>query len=448
MIRSTEQTLYRLDNLNAEQQRISYQMSTGKKLQQGSDDANLYTREIYVDDKIRVYEGLKVQINKTNAQNNVADSTLSEVKNLLTYVKAEAIKALNDTTDDEAKAAIAVNLAGIRENLYDFANESVEGEYLYAGSDTQIKPFSKDADGKVVYNGDAFLRKVAVEDGSYRERGITGFETFMYTANSALKNSTLEFEASERIVDQDGYEWKIEASSSSTAGATIGLSGTESLIDQNGKVWSFNDTNTALEDGRGNSIALTIPGASDPYDVVVPADNPPPAAPSTLGVVNQLVKYDEDGNATSEVLPISIGVDKTFQITTPNVDGTKFEAKVNTFDVMDKIINALNGVDSLGNVVSDDVAKDSLREGLGEITQSFEAANVGHSKLGGRNRVFEVSLDRVTTKLTQFNILSQELGAADLSKVAVEAKALELTYTALYSTINKMNELSLVNFIR
>ncbi|WP_072682212.1 flagellar hook-associated protein FlgL [Arcobacter sp. LA11] len=448
MIRSTEQTLYRLDNLNAEQQRISYQMSTGKKLEQGSDDSNLYTREIYIDDKIRVYEGLKTQIEKTTAQNNVADSTLGEVKNLLTYVKAEVIKALNDTTDPEARAAIAINLAGIKENLYDFANEQVEGEYLYAGSDTQVRPFSKDADGRVIYNGDAFLRKVAVEDGSYRERGITGFETFMYTSSSALKNSTLEFDASERIIDQDGYEWKIEAATTSTAGATLNFASTESLIDQNGKVWTLNDANTELEDGKGNSLSVVAGATAGTYDVVVPADEPAPAETSSLGVINQLVKYDEDGNATSEIRPVTSGVDKAFQITTPNVDGTKFEAKANTFDVMDKIINALNEKDSLGNTVSTDVARASLQEGLGEITEAFEAANVGHAKLGGRNRVFEVSLDRVSTKLTQFNILSQEIGAVDLSKVAVEAKALELTYTALYSTINKMNELSLINFIR
>ncbi len=288
---------------------------------------------------------------------------------------------------------------------------------------------------------------MAVEDGSYRERGITGFETFMYTSSSALKNATLEFDASERIIDQDGYEWKIEASTSSTTGATLNFAATESIIDQDGNIWTLNGANTALEDGKGNSLSVT-PGAPGTYDVVVPADEPAPALPSTLGVITQLVKYDEDGNATSEVRPITNGVDKAFQITTPNVDGTKFEAKVNTFDVMDKIINALNGVDSLGNTVSDGVAKASLQEGLEEISEAFEAANVGHAKLGGRNRVFEVSLERVSTKLTQFNILSQEIGAVDLSKVAVEAKALELTYTALYSTINKMNELSLINFIR
>ena len=65
-----------------------------------------------------------------------------------------------------------------------------------------------------------------------------------------------------------------------------------------------------------------------------------------------------------------------------------------------------------------------------------------------KNKIFEVSLERISSKLTQYNILSQEIGAADLTKVAVEAKALELTYTALYSTISKTNELSLVNFLK
>jgi flagellar hook-associated protein 3 FlgL len=379
MIRSTEQTLYRLDNLNAEQQRISYQMSTGKKLQEGSDDASLYTREIYVDDKIRVYEGIKIQIEKTNVQNNTSDSTLKEVKDLLSYIKSEVIKASTATTDDEARLAIAVNLKGVKENLFDLSNEQVEGEYLFSGSNSLIKPFEMDSNGKVTYNGDGHLRKVAVEDGSYRERGINGFETFMYTSNSALKGGTLNFKETDRIIDQDGLEWKLNAAK---------------------------DT---------------------------------------------LEKYDSDGNLTSETItPVTNdgGTPPIYSGTMPSVDGTKFEAKTNTFDVIDDIINALEKVDSTGSSITSAEALTVLQEGLGEVTKTFDAANIGHAKLGGRNKVFELSLERVSTKLTQFNILSQEVGAADLSKVAVEAKALELTYTALYSTINKMNELSLVNFIR
>ena len=42
MINQTDQTLYRLSNLNAEQTRISYQMSTGKEIDKGSEDSTLY----------------------------------------------------------------------------------------------------------------------------------------------------------------------------------------------------------------------------------------------------------------------------------------------------------------------------------------------------------------------------------------------------------------------
>jgi flagellar hook-associated protein 3 FlgL len=84
---------------------------------------------------------------------------------------------------------------------------------------------------------------------------------------------------------------------------------------------------------------------------------------------------------------------------------------------------------------------------LDKIEKAYDRVNVSHAELGGRNNIFEVSLEKISSKLTHYNILSKELGAADLSKVAMEAKALELTYTALYSTINKMNQLSLVNFI-
>ena len=41
MINQTDQMVYRLGNLDALQQKISYQMATGKKLEKGSDDSLL-----------------------------------------------------------------------------------------------------------------------------------------------------------------------------------------------------------------------------------------------------------------------------------------------------------------------------------------------------------------------------------------------------------------------
>lgn len=77
-----------------------------------------------------------------------------------------------------------------------------------------------------------------------------------------------------------------------------------------------------------------------------------------------------------------------------------------------------------------------------------DAINNAHADLGGKNKFLPSYFRKIKPENpTQYNVLSQEIGGADLTKVAMEAKALELTYTALYSTISKTNQLSLVNFL-
>lgn len=383
MISQTEQMSYRLSILDTQYQKNSYQMSTKNILQQGSDDSMLYSRIISVDDKVKTYEGLQTQIERTNIQNNAADSSMSEMKKAYESMKTELIKANTSTTSASGIAAIVANISGIKENLYQLANTQVEGEYVFAGSDSSVQPFEKDVNGKVSYVGNNQLRKVAVEEGSYRERGITGFDMMMYTTASATKSdTTLTFTEEQRIIDQDGNEWKLNA----------------------GK--------TALEkyDSNGNLIDT---------GTVTNTGTPP------IYTLELLAKYSPD----------------------PIPDGTKFEAKTNIFDLVDSTLNALKKVDSVGNPISDDDAKALIAKSQTELDKAFDGVNIAHAQLGGRNEIFESALDRVSSKLTQYNILSQQIGSADLAKVAVEAKALELTYTALYSTISKTNTLSLVNFL-
>ena len=378
MINQTDQMLYRLSNLDNLQQKLSYQTSTGKKLQQGSDDSVRYSREISVDDKIRTFEGLKAQIQRTKIQNNTADSSMKEIKNILDYVKSELIKANTDTTNDNGLKAIASAVSGMKENLYDLANTQTEGEYVFSGSDSSVKPFKKETDGSISYAGNNKLRKIAVEEGSYRDRGVNGFDVMMYPSSTAYKGQSLTFKETDRITDQDGNEWKLNSPT--------------------------NDT---------------------------------------------LIKYDVDGNITSETItPITFDVVNN-KYTTPvlTADGTKFEAKTSIFGLIDNIVNALNKVDSSGNPISNEDAKALIAEGLDEVAKAYDSVNISHAELGAKNKVFEVSLERVNSKLTQYNVLSQEIGAADLTEVAIKAKALELTYTALYSTISKTNQLSLVNFM-
>lgn len=376
MINQTEQMMYRLNNLDTLQRKLNFQYG-GKQLENGSDDSILYSRIVSVDDKIRTYEGIETQIERTVVQNNTADSSIKEIKKILEYINAELIKANTDTTSEDGLKAIAINIAGMKENLYDLANTQVEGEYVFTGSDSSVKPFEMDANGKVTYVGDNKLRKVAVEEGSYRERGISGFDVMMYSSSTAYKDQSLTFSATDRIIDQDGNEWKLNSPT--------------------------NDT---------------------------------------------LTKYDPDGNVTTDTMAVTFDVaTNTYSTPVLTAVGTKFEAKTNIFDLIDNVVNSLNKVDSAGNPISDTQARTLIGKGLEELTKAYDGVNIAHAELGSRNKIFETSLEGIGSKLTQYKKLSQDLSSSNLTEVALQAKALELTYTALYSTISKTNQLSLVNFM-
>lgn len=379
MINITDSMIYRLGNLNKEQTRISYQMSTGLKLDRGSDDSVTFARQVYTNDKIRLYNGLQTQIQKTQSHNNVADTTMAQVKDALDSLKTEALKALNSGMSASDKKAVAVNVNGIRERIFDLLNTNVDGEYMFSGSDSTIRPFVKDpnfaTNGKISFEGDGVLRKVAVDVGIYRERGINGFDAVMYDVSKAVggASQSLTFKDGERVIDELGFEWRLD--------------------------------NT---------------GAS----------------------ATKLVQYDVDGQVTGEELNIATATPDSsgkFTYTTANVSGNGrvLTAKHSFFDDIQNMMNALNSNDN-----------NMLRGELENISKAYDQANIAHAVLGGRNKIFNVSLENIESKLTHFNILFQEVAGADLSKVAMESKALEMTYTALYSTISKMNELSLVNFVR
>jgi len=431
MIDLTGQMSYRIGNLDLENQRISYQMSTGKVLENGSDDAVLYGKYLNVESNLRTYEGIKSQIERTTAQNAIADSTINEVKNTIDDIKVDLLKALNSGMTREDRKAVAKNMEGMRENLISLMNVQTDGEYLYAGSDTTIQTYTKDVDfkinGQVEFGGNAHLRNIAVEPNTYRERGVTAHDVLMYSRNTSENGGTIEFTMHETVVDENGNTWKLANYDVDDADGDGDITtGTEFRLfkfKENGDVSKFVNSS--------GDLALEYMEISQQVPATVP-----------ITYVTQSISAAE----TSE------------NISPLTSSGLLLEVKHNVFDELNIIINALNGYDTIENDASDNgevgalltdkEVTDSLSVSLGLISEQFNATNVGHAELGGRNKIFESSLERLTSQVTHYNILMQKTNGADYAKLAMESKSLELTYNALYSTVSKMNELSLVNFLR
>ena len=374
---SLNSTTYRLGNLDNYQAKLNFQMG-GSKLQFGSDDSVTFGRLTHTEDKIKTQKGIVEQIERADVLNKTSDTAMKEVKLLLEKIKAqELIKANTSTTSIEGLEAIAGVIEGYKQNLFNLANTQTEGQYVFAGSDASVKPFSMDAAGKVTYNGDSDLRKIAVDEGSYRERGINGIDAFFYVADSASKGATLTFKDGDRITDQDGKEWVFD------------------------------------------------------------------------NVANTLTKTNWDGSTQTLVVTPPVAPATEYTTTVPNTDGTKFEARRNMFDMLDEAISSLRGLDSAGNpTLTYEDRRTGISKAIDESTKAYDTAVIAHSELGAKNKTFEVSKERAEAKINQLSILEIELGSSNKSEVAVELKALEISYTALYSTINRTFELSLTNFLR
>lgn len=152
-------------------------------------------------------------------------------------------------------------------------------------------------------------------------------------------------------------------------------------------------------------------------------------------------------NGDSSNTPLSITDNGNGSYTVNNTGTTALESKHSIFDDLDKIINALRLKDSSGNTITEDEATTLLSDALSKVTNAYDTMNITHAKLGTRTASIENYQSLVQTKLTNFNILQENYSAADDTALAIESKSLEITYTALYSTINKINNLSLVKYL-
>ncbi|MDX4037071.1 flagellar hook-associated protein FlgL [Aliarcobacter skirrowii] len=383
MISGIDSTTYRLGNLDKYQAKLNFQMS-GKQLQYGSDDSVTFGRLVHTQDQIRLNEGIVNQLNRAKVLNDNSDSTINEIKKIMDKINEELIKANTSTTGVEGLEAIAQQLVGYKQSLMDLGNTQTEGQYLFAGSDASVKPFSMDTNGKVTYHGDSQLRKMAVDDGSYHQRGVNGIDILTFVANTAYANGTLTFKDGDKIVDQDGNEWVL-------------------------------DTAT-------NQIEKT--------------------------------RWDGSKEVLTAVPPVPPASDYTVDLTALG-DGIRFDARRSTFDMLDDAISSLRGLDDLGNPAfpADEAAnyafrREGISQAVDDIKKVIDSAVIAHADLGGRNKTFETALDRLSSKIVQLNIVDTELGSSNLTDVAMQLKSLEISYTAMYSTVNKTFELSLVNFMR
>ena len=119
----------------------------------------------------------------------VEESSLANVTDILQRIRDLSLQAANATLNATDRKTINVEIEQRLEELVGIANTQLSnGDYLFSGYRTNMKPFTVDGTGTVNYNGDQGVRVVNVNTSVQVESGNSGDEVFMNitTGNGAF----------------------------------------------------------------------------------------------------------------------------------------------------------------------------------------------------------------------------------------------------------------------
>ncbi|KAA6230438.1 flagellar hook-associated protein FlgL [Campylobacter sp. LR291e] len=159
--------------------KISDQLSSGTKIQNSYEDASIYIDSTRLEYEIATIT--QVQEATSSSMEMLANTmtTLEDMVQLLENFKVKLTQAASDTNSQTSREAIASELELIIESFVQLANTSVNGQYLFSGSQVNVQPF--DLQGN--YNGDDNTLNVVTGAGTQTTYNITGWD-LMYSSDS------------------------------------------------------------------------------------------------------------------------------------------------------------------------------------------------------------------------------------------------------------------------
>jgi flagellar hook-associated protein 3 FlgL len=180
-----------------EQARLLSEMATGLRVQRASDDAAAFGKARRMEGLAQRYEQYQQSIDDANAWTDHTQATLDDLAGLFTQAYEEGIQALNDTASTDDREALASTIESLIAPVIDLLNAKDGDEYLFAGTNTTVRPFVQDsAAGSdaagVSYYGNAFDRTRAVGPGTTLAVGIPGSRVFDPGAGYTLTDSLRE----------------------------------------------------------------------------------------------------------------------------------------------------------------------------------------------------------------------------------------------------------------
>jgi len=149
------QALLRLEQRNANLDRLSSAISSGKEVQNPSDSPERYSRSAKMKETLQQNEQYSKTIRNSLAWLRTTETAVNSLNDLALEARDIAFKGADATTDDSLLDSLAERVEGILEEMVDVFNTDYLGKSIFSGSETSMADPFRMVSGRVAYFGDS-----------------------------------------------------------------------------------------------------------------------------------------------------------------------------------------------------------------------------------------------------------------------------------------------------
>lgn len=177
----------KINTLQTDQAKLQQQISTGRRISSPSEDPVASARVLEISTAQAANTKFADTRQTAQLKLNTVESNLSSITNLLVAAQSNLVAAGNGTYSDKERGFIATELSGSLDALIGLANtKDASGNYLYAGFQTDTKPFVTTGTGTtsvVNYTGDSNQQLLQVDTQRQMAINVSGDNVFQGGGN-------------------------------------------------------------------------------------------------------------------------------------------------------------------------------------------------------------------------------------------------------------------------
>ncbi|MDA5108076.1 flagellar hook-associated protein FlgL [Brevibacillus thermoruber] len=176
--------LRNLYNSMGNMDKLQEQLSSGKKVSKPSDDPVIVTRGMFY--RSSLIENDQFTKNTTEALNwlDATDQALDEVGNVYKRVQELVVASGNGTLSKDDLKMMAMEITELKNHLGNVANQTVNGRYIFAGTDSTKPPYDT-ASGQFT-NKNSSLIKLEISENTYVPININAQNVFNNPAGNNI----------------------------------------------------------------------------------------------------------------------------------------------------------------------------------------------------------------------------------------------------------------------